>query len=164
MPRLTNSESVALLLHSALDCLAEREEFRNAVIHGYEKGVADGLMNGWDANGRGVKRGRFILTFTRLSPMLKARGEMEWRKAKAGFAKSVENIDIANLIAFWGGGIPEHEVMEEVGDAVEAGRTNEDELLSAGDLMMLLKKTKDGIVAMVKLGMCPPETILFTMS
>jgi len=142
MPRLTENQARASLFRHAIECVARDEDFRKEYIRQLEATILVATLMGIEDETTAC---RVLITFARVAPTMKARGEEEWKGflERVWLRPEIREADCLALIALWGEGYDETEMLESVMERAERGDVKEDVLLHFGDEVKELRVIKE---------------------
>lgn len=149
MPRLTEHEADAHLLRNAIECVGRDADFRREYARSLTYAIVMGTMiGGLDEDD--VKACRLLRTFVNLAPAMKERGEDVWLEFVRNVWErpEIRESDAYGLIALWGEGYDESEMMERVMERAETGDVKETTLLTFSDEVKRLHTIKERTKAM----------------
>ena len=148
MPRLAEHEADAHLLRNAIECVGRDEDFRREYLKSLTFAILMGTTMGLDETD--LKACRLLITFTRLAPTMKERGNDVWMEfiRNVWERPEIRESDAYGLIALWGEGYDESEMMERVMERAETGDVKETALLTFSDEVKRLHTIKERTKAM----------------
>jgi len=148
MPRLAEHEADAHLLRNAIECVGRDEDFRREYLKSLTFAILMGTTMGLDETD--LKACRLLITFTRLAPTMKERGNDVWMEFVRNVWErpEIRESDAYGLIALCGEGYDESEMMERVMERAETGDVKETTLLTFSDEVKRLHTIKERTKAM----------------